>query len=219
MKQGELLYFTPAEFIVMMELSGAGKYSMLRAPGLQAGKDDLVQAFSSLFRRGMLLRQGDRLVPAGEGRVFAEMKRARFAVLALSQGSAAVFYVGREALWLAELAESPLAACYRLGRVDRGGLRRWLEDAGMLETPALCDADARELGQLFEDELDEPSGRVLLRLERARNGGTALCVYELLMGKSGKLLTRADGQERTAQIYTQEALTRMLEECFEEDGV
>ena len=61
MRDGELLYFTPAEFILMMELSGSGRYSLLQPPDPEPDDCAFLEAFSSLFRRGMLLREEENI--------------------------------------------------------------------------------------------------------------------------------------------------------------
>lgn len=220
MSEGSLLYFTPAEYIVMMELAGSGTYSMLRGGGLEPDNPQLIQAFSSLFQREIIVRTGDRFVLSEKGFCFSNMKQARFAVLlsAAPVGFAAMCYVGEQTLYLAELADDILSWRYRLRQMDRSTIRDWLIDAAALQIPALRDEDAAELEQLLEDDLKKPSGSVLFRLERHMNGGPPLCAYELTAGRSGEFLVRKDTQGCTAKIYTEDALSQMLTECFGEDA-
>lgn len=217
MKEGELLYFTPAEFVVMMELAGKGPYSMIRGAGPEPDDMALIQAFSSLFQREMIVRNGDGFELSGKGRPFAGMRSAQYVVLisaVQSHGFAAVCYVGKRELWLVELVDDLLSQRCRLQRIDRRSVKEWLFDAELLEPPALSEEDAFELGELFEDELSAPSGSVLLKLERHVNGGDLLFAYELMAGKGCQLVVCSGAQGRPAEIYTVEALSRMLAECF-----
>lgn len=221
MKVDKLLYFTPAEYIVMMELAGGGAYSMLCDIGLEPDDSSLVQAVALLFQRGLIHRQGDGFALSGSGRPFFDMRQARIAVLLSSvpAGRAAVCYLGKDALWLLESVDDLLTRRYRLRQVERGAIRSWLEDAELLDPPVLCDADAAELGLLLADMLNEPSGELVFRLERHINGGPLLCAYELLEGRSGRIVVRQDDQSRTAGLYTEEALSQMLIECFGEENI
>ena len=220
MRAGELMYFTLAELIVMMELADGGAYSMIR---WDAQPDDigLVQALASLFQRGLILREGDRLALSAKGRPFSGMKQAGTALLlsAMPSGRVVVCYVGKDAIWLVEPVDEVLTQRFRLQQIERAAICDWLTEAEFLEFPLLHDADAAELSRLFEDELSEPSGSVHLRLERYVNGGPLLCTYEVTEGRGGRLVTRRDDQGCAAEIYTDEALSRMLTECFGEEPI
>lgn len=217
----EVLYFTPAEYIVMMELAGGGHYSVLRGSGLEPDDNALVQAFSSLYQRGMILRAGEGFALSDKGSAFPSMKRARWAVLvsAVPAGLAAVCYVAEDGAWVAQLADDILSWRYRLLRLERDEVAAWLAEAAQLEPPVLRDADIAELGEVPRDPAVGPGDSVLLRLERHINGGGLLCSYEVAAGSGGQRVVRRDSQGCSAAIYTQEALERMLEECFGEEAL
>ena len=215
MREGELIYFTPAEYIVVMELAEGEPYSLLQCDGMEPDDAALEQAFASLYKRGLILRTGERFELSDSGREFAAMRSARFAVqISAGRNFAAACYVSGEELWTAELVSDILSQRFRVQRLGRKAAVDWLLDAEVLPRPKLSEQDAAELAELFADELSEPSGRVVAKLERHFNGGERLCGYELVEGKVGAIAVRSDAQERTAWIYTEQALERLLTECF-----
>ena len=117
MRDGELLYFTPAEFILMMELSGSGRYSLLQPPDPEPDDCAFLEAFSSLFRRGMLLREEENFRPGGRGSFFSGLRGAPWVVFLSSETElyGAACYVGDGVLWLVELADDLLARRYHPG--------------------------------------------------------------------------------------------------------
>ena len=216
MSQGKTLYFSPAEFLIMLELAGETPCALLRS-GAMPDEGELTQAFVSLFQRGLILRTGDSFAVSGPGRMFAHIRNSPWAVFLSGKQpyeSAAVCYVEEELLWLVELADVIVSRQYRVRPLERANLREWLFDSGFLERPVLKDADAGELGEFFADELAEVGGRVLLRLEKYVNGGPLLVTHEVRKGRSGCLICSRDEVEREVTIYTEEALSRMLADCF-----
>lgn len=216
MKDGKTLYFSPAEFAIMLELAGESPCSLLRD---SSTPDDtaLTKAFISLFQRGLVERERDRLAVSGEGRLFIRLRNAPVAV-AMSRrppaGGGSICYVEEDILFLVELTDAILTRQYRLRTLSRPELAAWLLDAGLLDVPVLTDGDAAELTSLFTDELEENAGRGLFRLDKYRNGGELLETYELRRGKSGRLLYHAGTADCGTEIYTAEALSRMLTACF-----
>lgn len=221
MRDGELLYFTPAEFILMMELSGSGRYSLLQPPDPEPDDCAFLEAFSSLFRRGMLLREGENFRPGGRGSFFSGLRGAPWVVFLSSETElyGAACYVGDGVLWLVELADDLLARRYRVQQLTPRKLARQLLDAGVLEPPLLHREDAQELETRLEDLLSEPSGPVTLRLERYENGGGLKGAYTVRAGPGGGLLVRDSGTDRSVELYTAEALSQVLEECFGEGNL
>lgn len=220
MTDGELLYFTPAEFIVMMELAGTGPYSIPRRgePDLSGGA--LAQAFSSLFQRGLIERRGDRFAPSDSGGMFRRIRRAASVVMISAGGlnpcSLACYGAGEE-LWLVECVDDVLSTRYRVQRRAREDMAGWLLDREVLPVPRLGEEDTGELLRLLRGELARPAGAVLLRFDVYRNGGDAAFSYELLAGSGITLIVRRERDGRTAEIYTREALSRLLAECFGEE--
>ena len=134
MRDGELLFFTPAEFILMMELSGSGRYSLLQAPGPEPDDCAFLEAFSSLFQRGILLREGENFRPGGRGCFFPGLRGVPRVVFLSSETEpyAAACYVGDGVLWLVELMDDLLARRYRVQQLTPRKLARQLLDAGVL---------------------------------------------------------------------------------------
>lgn len=212
MTEEKLVYFSPAEFLLMMELAGGDRYFMLKGA---AAPDEtaLIQAFSTLFGRGLLQRAGDRFVPsAGEQNPFVRMRRAKFVTqIRASWGYDAIGYWDQGAVWMVELSHDKVSQWYRVQRVSWEGLERWLMDRDILWPPILQAEDAARLeGPL----LDQPAGETLSVFEKYRNGGELLERYELSRSWGGQLRRNADETE----IYTTEALAHMLAECFGKDA-
>lgn len=200
----------------MLELAGESPCSLLRD---SSTPDDttLTKAFISLFQRGLVGREKDRLAVSGEGRLFVRLRNAPTAVVMSRRspvGGESICYVEEDILFLVELADAILVRQYRLQVLRRPELAAWLLDAGLLDRPVLTDEDIPELASLFTDELEENAGQALFRLEKYRNGGELLETYELRRGKSGRLLYHADMTACGTEIYTTEALSRMLTACF-----
>lgn len=216
MKDGKRLYFSSAEFAIMLELAGEAPCSLLHGGSLP---DDaaLAKAFISLFQRGLIRREKDRLAVSGEGQLFLQIRNAPVAVVmprTMPHGSELICYVEEDILLLVELADAILTRQYRLQVLGRPELVAWLFDAGLLNRPVLTDGDVPELAALFADELEENAGRPTFRLEKYRNGGELLETYELRRGKGGCLLYHAGETACGTEIYTTEALSRMLTDCF-----
>lgn len=220
MREDKLLYFTPAEYILMMELAGDGPYSMLQSDTLEPDDTDFIQAFSTLFRRGMICRKGNCFVLSDKGNFFVEMKQAQASVLLSAPQVAltAICYIGKTSLWLVELADDILSLRYRVRQIDRSTLRRWLMDAAALASPALCEEDVTEIKQFFKDMLSQSEGQTLLRLERYINENM-LFSYELLEGKYGQLVVYTDALGQKIDIYTEEKLSQIILDSFREDAV
>ena len=217
MREGEVFYFTPAEFAVLMELAGEGPYSVM--DGLEPDDKSLALAFSSLFRRGFIARQGDGFILTEAANPFAGMRKARTAVLIAAPRLSAAAYAGGEAVWLVQEAEDVLARRLRVWQTAPEAVGRWLLDADALAVPALRDEDAAELERLLEEELRQPPDSALLRLEQYRNGGELLCSWEVAAGQGVRFAVRRDSQGCAARIYTQEALSQMLAECFGKESL
>ena len=79
MNEGELLYFTQAELEIMLDLSVGAAHTLYRI-GPPPDDDALTAAFTSLYQRGFLTREGDTLSPAPKAGFFRRMGAAPFAV-------------------------------------------------------------------------------------------------------------------------------------------
>lgn len=216
MTHGKTMYFSPAEFTIMLELAGENPCSFLRG-GDMPDDEELTLAFSSLYRRGLILRMGDGFAVSGPGQMFARMRGAPWAVFISGKqpyAGEAVCYVEEDILWLVELADFVFSRQYRVQLLGKMELKKWFFDTGLLDCPALTDDDTAELSKLFAEELTETSGRLLLRLEKYANGGPLLITYEVRKGKSGCLICDCGEVGQGVAIYTEEALSRMLTDCF-----
>ena len=220
MIEGELLYFTPAEFVVMMELAGVGPYSMLFIEKAEIDDDALTQAFTTLFQRDMISQKGTEFKLSVKGRLFEALRRARFVVMISAEDIRAFTvgcYVSEETLWLVECIDTVLSKQFRVQKIERAGIRQWLLDKESFEQPILDEENVKELAQEFKNKLTEPVGDRLLKLERYHNGGDLICTYELLAIDGCNVVTRREMEHCTVEIYTVEAMSHMLAECFGKD--
>ena len=164
----------------------------------------------------MLLREGENFRPGKRGSFFSGLRGAPWAVFLSSETEpyGAVCYVGDGVLWLVELVDDLLAWRYRVQQLTPQNLTRHLLDTGVLDPPLLHQEDARELEAQLEDQLSQPSGPVVLRLERYENGGVLQGSFTVHAGLGGGLLVRESGTDRSVELYTVEALSQALEEYF-----
>lgn len=215
MREGQGIYFTPAEFVLLMELAGGKNYSMIRSPRSEPDEAALTQGFATLYQRGLIRREGEGFVLSGQGRVFSQLRGARYAVLLSSRkGFAAACYPGEKELWMVELVDELLTQRYRVQGLLEEDLKQWLLDREVLDPPTLGREDTQELERLFGDLLADPRGEGTFRAERYQNGGDLVDKYELIPSAGGNLLVHSGAQGRTAELYTEEALSDMLAECF-----
>lgn len=200
----------------MLELAGEAPYSLL-CDGGTLDDADLTKALISLFQRGLIHRERNRLVASGEGRLFSRIQNAPVAVVMTQKkpyGGEFICYVEEDVLFLVELTDAILTRQYRLQVLERPELAPWLFDTGLMDRPVLTDEDVSELAALFTDELEENAGQAVFRLEKYHNGGELMETYELRRGKGGCLLYHASDTASGTEFYTTEAMSRMLTACF-----
>lgn len=211
------LYFTQAELEVMLELSGGAAHTLYR---LEAPPDDaaLIKAFASLCQRGFLTRTEGGLTPTARGGFFRDISRAPLAValtMRRPRESAALCYCDGETVWVCEYLRTALSVQARLSRLPVEELETWLFETEILSPPVLTDADAEEWPRIWSGEMNPDSLR--LRLERYRNGGELLGIYEVLSGDGVPLIRSRQGGHISVSLYTVEALRTMLAHCFRKD--
>lgn len=210
---GAAVYFSPAEFVVMLELAGGGPCSVLL--GREELNDGaLTGAFAALFRRGLICRAGERLELSAAGAMFRRMRGAGQAVVLSRpqrQEKLAICYVDGEGVELVEPVDAILQEQYRVRRLDVEGLKGWMLDTGLLSTPALRDEDGSERNAMLAREPVPPSGDALLLLESYHNGGGLIGTFEVRRWRGSRLIVR-DGVEGC--LYTAESLDYMLADCF-----
>lgn len=210
------VYFSPAEFIVMLDLAGDRPCSILFG-GEELDDAALTQALASLFRRGLIRQEGGRLGPSQSGEMFRQMRTAPYAV-AVSQPqrkrALAICYLCGEAVWMAEPVDAIVRKQYRVCRLDRESLRDWFFDTGLLSPPTLLDEDAAELCAMLAENPAPPPEDALLRLEKRRNGGDVAESFALCRRQGQRVLVRRGGDADQLAPYTAQALERMLADCF-----
>lgn len=204
-------YFTQAELEVMLELSGGPAHTLFR-PGPPPDDYALTAAFVSLYRRGLLVRTERAFLPSDRAGRFRDMCAAPIAVAIRARGRAALCYVGGERLWV---CEHVWAARVRVSRISYKSLETWLFETELLAPPMLTAEDARELS-LFLDGSAAP-GAVRVRMEKRRNGGGTLGVYELLDGEAFPCLRSLESGAERVEPYTRETLRALLARCFGKD--
>lgn len=217
MKEGESLYFTQAELEIMLDLSSGAAHTLYRV-GPPPDDDALTRAFASLYRRGFLTRQNQSLLPTQRGGFFREMGTAPLAVTLTARylrSSASLCYGGGDTLWLCESVSTAISEQIRLRQFRRENLEAWLYDAGILDPPFLSLEDVRELPEVAAQKTS--GDFVRLRLEKYKNGGELLGVYEALSGSGLPSLRLREGDEESAELYTKEGLRNMLARCFGEE--
>ena len=106
-------------------------------------------------------------------------------------------------------------------RITRKGIREWLFDSGILEEPVLSAEDAVELNSLAEEDADQsvPEDRqVIFGLRDYGPGGSILAEAEIFQTGAEQYIAGPDAAP--AEVFTEEALDRLLDRCFgkEEDG-
>lgn len=206
------LYFTTAEFMVLLELADGGDCSLL-STGTAPGTDALTSAFTSLFQRGLIQKSGDRFVLSAAGNLFAGIRNAPLAVY-ISNGyeKMSLCYAEDEAFWLTELSDAILSTQYRIRELDWAGLEQWLFDSGQLKAPVLTAEDVREWDALLAVEPDTTSIQPILRLEKHVNGGPVIGIYEVYKHRGYWRVRWDEGKQDL--YYSKEALSDMLADCF-----
>ncbi|MBQ9493758.1 MAG: hypothetical protein IJR54_08515 [Oscillibacter sp.] len=205
------LYFTQAELEVMLELSGGSGHTLYRA-GPPPDDAALTKAFATLYQRGFLSRTEGAFVPTAQGGFFRDMSRAPLAValtVRRSRNTAALMcYCGGKNIGVCEPIRTVISEEVRLCLIPAEAVETWIFETGLLEPPALTDADAQELFQTWNGTTDSDSIR--FRLEQYRNGGELLSVCEVLSGEGIPLIRFRENGRESVQPYTVEALRSML---------
>ena len=149
MKDEERLYFSFCEFLLMMEFSGEDDYILFQEEPLPS-KEQMLNALLKLTVRGLLEEKDGRFVPTPEGAFFRELHAAKHAFYLESVRpvrNSTVFYPAarKETCYMVEIVPARESLQYRLSRITKKGIRDWLFDSGILDTPVLSAEDAVEL--------------------------------------------------------------------------
>ena len=200
----------------MLELSGEGEYTLFLTEA-EPDSRALTEAFASLYKRGLLVRDGNAFIPGKEGEFFSEIRSASFVTLLqrkLPNRKTLLCYGNGDKRWLAELIDGSPSERYRLSEHTREELAGWLQDAEYLSCPVLQEADVGELEALFADDLlKEPESDAFLRISRYSGNGELQCIHSFYTGRSGIMLC-AGGTDQWLRFYTQQTLYSLLRDCF-----
>ena len=114
-----------------------------------------------------------------------------------------------------------LSKKYGIPYYDKNIIRLASDDSGILEEPVLSAEDAVELNSLAEEDADQsvPEDRqVILGLRDYGPGGSILAEAEIFQTGAEQYIAGPDAAP--AEVFTEEALDRLLDRCFgkEEDG-
>ena len=213
MTDNTLYRFTYAEFFVMLSVAGADNCTVF-FPESEPDDAALIRALISLYQRGMLRREGNCFVPDGAGLLFSSLRTVnRVALLrtTLSGGRTALCYLLPDHLWMAELLRD---GC-RIQKLRREEMSAWLIDSGILNPPVLDSLDLSEMTELYREELADPQGECLLRIEKQHNGkGDLIREYRVLRGPGVEILLTLDGVNERVEFCSRESLEAFLEDCF-----
>lgn len=217
MNEGIYLYFSEAEFAVMLELAEGGEYSCFLTQS-QWENRQLVGAFVGLYQRGWIVQTQDMFTVSEKGTFFREIRNAHNIVLIRKQQQnpkTVVCYVQEGTLWLAEWLSSGVQKRYRLSTMRSNNVRKWLFDSGILQPPLLTDRDAEKLMKLFEEEGErEIPQDTMVQLTKYSGDGKILSSYTLFSNKVGLFLKRQDEKNSEDRFYTVDVLNQMIRECF-----
>ena len=208
----ESLYFSSAEFMLMLEMAGGPDYSLYRTDS-EPDRVSLIHACSTLYQRGFLRNDKNEFHLSEQGEIFHEIRLSPFIALIRTtypQKNTAFCYIGEKRLWLVELANDSLANRYRLQSLNADELQEWLFDGGILNAPTLTKADAEELSNRFSMKREIFHASFLLKIERYRNGGNRISQYGVLEGTCGLFLWQCENGQSATELYTKEALSQML---------
>jgi|GEM_PF-6134653 len=219
MSEEKGIYFSTAEFFILLELAGQSRCTLLDS-GEIPNDTELRQAFVSLFQRKLIEPTGKDFALLGKGKNFVEIKQAPYAVSITWRQPyprRALCYVTENALWLAELVDVILTAQYRIRRLHRREMIRWLLETGLLTLPSLTNADTKEMKALLFNSMEELSGSTALSLEKYRNGGGLVTSYEMFRRRGYKFIRIRDNGDCEVKMYTKETVKWMLKDCFGSD--
>lgn len=210
------MYFSPAEFVVMLDLAGDELCTILS--GSEEPDDAaLTQALASLFRRGLIRWEKNMLVLSEAGGMFRQMRGAACVVIVSKPQQdkiRAVCYLHGKQVWMVEPTDAILKRQYRVRLLGAEELKDWLFSTGLLSVPALREEDTMELRSMLEETLGPSPEDALLRLEKWHNGGTLMEAFELCRWEGHRVVTKRSGNEVWTELYTAQAMERMLEDCF-----
>lgn len=212
MEQGDLTWFSVAEFLVLLTLDDPGPCLIL-TPEEEPDDDQLRRAAVSLSQRGLIEPQGDSFVLTETGRAFSAVKSAdRSAVLTGSTGRKVVLYRTGSVCTVLELVSTVFHdSGFRLQKLDASGLQEWLLDSGILPDPVLKEQDMEEWNTISPPEPESSKCPALFQAE-AYQGCSPAGSWSVIQEGTFPVLIRSDG--RPAQFYTTEARQRLIAEIL-----
>lgn len=118
---------------------------------------------------------------------------------------------------LLKCIDTVLSKQFRVQEMGRDVVQQWFLDKGAFGPPVLSEGSTKGLVQELKNELIDPVGNQLLKIERYYNGGDHICTYELLAMDRCNVVIRREKDSSTSEVYTAEAMSNMLAECFGKD--
>ena len=215
MNSQRITYYTPTEYQVMLEFSGTGNYTILRAEQA-ADAHEIADALVSLYRRNLLIRAGETFTVSERGRCFAEMRRAPYAVSmrgGLTGTRLAIAYVNERVIWFSELTDDIVSWRYRIHALRPQEVYGYLLDEAWLSPPTLRETDTLEIGAPLDAD-SRCSEEASVRLDRYVNGSALLCSCALYSRRGFQLLCRSDTESHATEYFTRESATRLINELF-----
>ena len=221
MAGSDVIYFTPEEFLLMMEFSGGGEYVLFREEKMPE-REDILQAAFRLYRRKYIREEDGKFLPEKNGLFFKKLHDAPWAVLAEPASPEipdTAFYPAGADFYMVEYLQDDRVKTCRLSTITRPGIRAWLTDAGVLDEPFISDGDTEDLNAVFaaqeEDGGDEEENHeTAVTFRKTGPGGLLLEEAEVFRNSRGWFIRTAGQEGEGPEWYTTEALERMLDRCF-----
>ena len=214
--RAEISYFSPAEFGILMALTGTTPYCAVSG-GPPCTLEDYRRAYGSLYQRGYLERTDSGFALADLGNPFRQIRAAQ-RVLVLTAGDAGgapkLYYWNGSSGWLVEWEDGVLSPWYRVQEMSREPFAAWLRDADLLERPMIPPETADLMRVYCAEALQAPAGECVFRLACLEQG-QLIRTYELRHCQGVSLLCSICGDNTIAEIYTEDSARRMLDGCLE----
>lgn len=216
-----LVYLSPEEFALLMELTGSTDYKLyfLESDLVNERLDSsrLTKAFGDLYKRGFIERTKTGFILGPNAKFISDIAHTTHIVHFESGNckcAAVLLYVCRAMIWRIEVLCGNLAERYRIGMLKKNKLSKWLFESGILRQPRLTDEDMKFL--CSSDTIEEAANSDapdMLRITIYDSFGNQIAAYKVSDSAIGTILCHSDSGLCT-EYYTQEALDRLLMICL-----
>ena len=213
MKNGTASYFSEAEFQILLELSGEGKYALFRT-GQELSEASLIRALWCLFKRGMLKKTDSSFELNENTQVFRQIRSAKAVVLFRRTEpvtTSVAFYLGEREVWSSELMQIGEEPSIRVCQLNRGSVYQWLLDTEWLPSTTLQNEDVEELEKLTPEWEPQKAHGPVVEIEKYDHTGKVIRRYTVDCGGAWHWIS-INGMEK--ELFTQEAVEQMLSDCF-----